>query len=341
MQQVLKQVACSLAGWAPSSLNRMLQRLTAQRTLFPFYHLVSDEPVAHIRHLYRVRTVKEFRRDLDWMLRYYKPADPTCLLSESEFPDGLILSFDDGLREVHDVVLPVLQEKGIRAVCFLNPAFLDNQDLFFRYKAGLLIDRLNRHPVSAAILREISTILLRNGFSAASPPKALLQVDYARRSVLDEVASLTGIDFKDYLNRVKPYMDHSQAEACLKSGMLLGAHSMDHPKFSELGLNEQLFQAQESVRQVQQRFGLPYGLFAFPFTDDGVQKAFFSRLFEDTDPKVSLTFGCAGLKHDTVPRNIQRVAMESGNFPAREVINGEYLYYVAKACAGRNTLLRR
>lgn len=341
MPQVLKQVACSLAGLAPASLNRLLQRFTAQRTLFPFYHLVSDEPVAHIRYLYRIRTVKEFRRDLDWMLRYYRPADPAFMLRGTGFPDGFLLSFDDGLREVHDVVLPVLQEKGIQAVCFVNPAFVGNHDLFYRYKAGLLIDRLTRHSVSVAVTGEITTTLARWGFTAPSLTRALFQVDYARRSVLDEVASLTGTDFSDYLTRVRPYMDQAQVEACLRAGMLIGAHSLDHPKFSELSLNEQLYQAQESVRQVQRLFGLPYGLFAFPFTDDGVTKAFFTRLFEDTDPQVSLTFGCAGLKHDTMPHNIQRIAMESGNFTAKEVINGEYLYYLAKACAGRNTLLRR
>ena len=124
-----------------------LLRLTGQKVILPLYHVVSDEPLAHIRHLYPVKSVAAFRADLDYLLKYLEPIDLLVLQDHVsgkkrlEKP-GFLLTFDDGLREFHDVVAPILQEKGIPAVCFLNNGFLDNDGLFFRYKASLLVEAL-------------------------------------------------------------------------------------------------------------------------------------------------------------------------------------------------------
>ena len=47
----------------------ILVKGTGQRNIYPFYHAVSDEELIHIKHLYKVRTVKEFERDLDFLLK--------------------------------------------------------------------------------------------------------------------------------------------------------------------------------------------------------------------------------------------------------------------------------
>ena len=39
----------------------------------------------------------------------------------------LHLTFDDGFRELHDVVAPILLRKGIPATFFVNSAFIDNK----------------------------------------------------------------------------------------------------------------------------------------------------------------------------------------------------------------------
>ena len=36
--------------------------------VIPYYHMVSDEQVPHVKHLYRYRNVRQFTKDLDFFL---------------------------------------------------------------------------------------------------------------------------------------------------------------------------------------------------------------------------------------------------------------------------------
>ena len=57
-----------------------LIRSSGIRLFLPFYHAVADEAPPHIKHLYRTRTVEEFRSDLAYMLRFYTPISLQTLL---------------------------------------------------------------------------------------------------------------------------------------------------------------------------------------------------------------------------------------------------------------------
>ena len=52
------------------------------------------------------------------------------------------LAFNDGWREFHGFIAPVLLDKGIPATCFLNSALIDNKELFYRFRSNLSIERI-------------------------------------------------------------------------------------------------------------------------------------------------------------------------------------------------------
>ena len=108
-----------------------LHRLGGRPPLLPYYHMVTDEPAPHVRPLYRFRTRREFERDLEWLLRRYRPLSLDELLraqaGEGTLPDkAFLLTFDDGFREMHDVVMPILLAKGAPAVFFVTSGCVDN-----------------------------------------------------------------------------------------------------------------------------------------------------------------------------------------------------------------------
>ena len=128
---------------APFLLRQMPHSLSGQ-VVFPFYHAVSDVPLQHLAHLYPIRTRKAFERDLDFLLSHFEPVSMKEVLAHPEEKRGgrlrMVLSFDDGLAQCHEVVLPILQKKGVPAVFFLNNDFIDNRGLFYRYKVSLLLE---------------------------------------------------------------------------------------------------------------------------------------------------------------------------------------------------------
>jgi peptidoglycan/xylan/chitin deacetylase (PgdA/CDA1 family) len=320
-------------------------QLSGQRIIYPFYHLVSNDPVVHIRNLYNIRTVKEFEKDLDFLMKEYKPFDIRELiepLKKGLMPPerGFVLSFDDGLREFHDVVAPLLLKKGIPAICFVNTAFVDNRDLFFRYKASILVDKLKPGGFSAGAKSGISMWFQDHGSPGKNHSNFLLSVKYQNRSWLDELAGLMEVSFDQYLKQHQPYLSSEQITTLSKQGFVFGAHSIDHPLYADLTSGQQLYQTTQSIDSLKEKFDLPLRLFSFPFTDHAVHRSFFNTIFFEAVNPVDLTFGGAGLKKDSCIRNIQRIPLEVGDFYAGDIVYGEYVYYLLKALIHKNTIKR-
>lgn len=318
---------------------------TGQRIIFPFYHCVSDESPLHIKYLYKARTTKSFEKDLDFLLKNYTPIDIhtlTVKLNNNErIKDNcFLLSFDDGLREFYDIVAPILNKKGIPAICFLNSDFIDNKDLFFRYKESIIIEKINTNS-SKAERQKIGQWLLEKGLYSNDIASSVKRINYSQKEYLTELANIADIDFDDYRAKHKPYLNSVQIKQLIKQGYTFGAHSIDHPLYSDLNLEEQLRQTKQSVEEILSTFKLDYKLFAFPFTDSGVSKKFFETIFYGENPIVDISFGTSGLKNDPYNRNIQRIPLEIDNFSAEEIIYGEYFYFAVKALFNKNRIRRR
>lgn len=312
--------------------------LSGRKSILPFYHAVSDEDLQHINQLYQVRNSALFEKDLDFLLKYYQPIDLTELIEINHGKKAntakrfMHLSFDDGLSSCHDIIAPILQKKGIPATFFLNAAFIDNKALMFRYKVSVCLNKLN------LLNEEKRNLILQKAkdlFEKKDPGLA----NYSESSKLDELAALIDLDFNTYLSEKKPYMNSEDIKSLLTRGFSIGSHSVDHPLYRDISSEEQMIQTSQSQNFLEDTFGINYRVFAFPFTDDGVKKDFFSYIFEAE--KFNLSFGGAGLKDDSVRQNLQRFPMESQNTAsAKQMLSSEYLYYLLKMPFGRNRISR-
>ncbi len=312
----------------------ILRAFSNQNLILPFYHSISNDSPIHIKNLYEVKSVEDFIKDLDFLLKYYKPLDYFEFVEivkgnkKSKKP-GFLLSFDDGLSEFYHIIAPLLLKKGIPAICFLNSAFIDNKGLFFRYKASLLIEKYKQNPSlfeKTSILKDKKNI-----------QQYLLSVDYKNKEILDKIAKKIDVSFEDYLMENKPYLSSEQIEELIKKGFYFGSHSIDHPEYRFLNIEEQVSQTTDSMEFISSKFKLDYRIFSFPFTDYGLKREFFNRIKSSID----FTFGSAGIKSDEISFNFQRIAFENSGLSAREIHNAEMLYYIAKSFFNKNTIRRR
>ena len=312
LKKIMKRIAH--LGANLYSLDKLIEQ-SNHHVILPFYHAVRDENPIHIKNLYEPRSVAAFEKDLDFLLAHYESISLEGLMAtnrgEKELKGNYFhLTFDDGLRAFYDVVAPILKQKNIHATVFLNSDFIDNKQLFFRFKASILFEKLK--------------------------DDTLLNFSYKDDDKLDEIALKHGIDFDVYLKEQQPYLTTKQINELIDEGFTFGAHSKNHPLYKELGLEEQIIQTEESVAMVKSKFDLSYQVFSFPFTDDQVTMAFFDGLKN----KIDLTFGCAGLKEDTAQNHFQRIAMET-NKTGKQIIKGEYLYYLMKAKFDKHKIFRQ
>jgi peptidoglycan/xylan/chitin deacetylase (PgdA/CDA1 family) len=294
--------------------------------ILPYYHMVSNEALPHVAPLYQYRTVRQFTDDVDFFLEHYQPVGLSDLLAHVNTGKTLpsrafLLSFDDGFREMAEIVAPILKAKGVPAVFFVNSAFVDNRELCFLQKIALVIAQLNTKSPEGRE-EKIKNILRAKEIKGDEIVPALRSIPYAKQTILDELESACGLDFKMFLAKQKPYLTSEQIRALLRDGFAVGGHSVDHPFYGNLTLDEQLRQTRESVEFVKNKFGTDYRAFAFPHSDTRVSQEFFQRSYGDGTLQIS--FGTGGLLRDPWPKHFQRFSMEKTSLHPGPMVCRQY-----------------
>jgi peptidoglycan/xylan/chitin deacetylase (PgdA/CDA1 family) len=313
-----------ICSWVPRELWHQFLGL---QLLLPYYHLVSDDEVEHVSGLYKFRTVRQFQADLEFFLRYYTPVslgEVICHLDGDHcLPKrSVLLTFDDGFREIYEVVAPLLHAKGVPAVFFLITSAIDNRELCYPQRKSLLLYRLAKLKDSSA-RAAASQILTQAGVNGTDTATAIRGITYHQRHLLDQLGTVLECDFAAYTASAQPYLTSEQIRTLLKRGFAIGAHSVDHPLYTELDLEHQLQQTTESLRWLSQRFQYDCQSFAFPYRDTGISREFFQKAFADARLKVS--FGGEGLRRQSsFPRHLARFSMEKTELPAAHILARQF-----------------
>ncbi len=314
-----------------SAFFSLLKKVTP-KVIFPFYHAVTDQPAPHYKNLYDARTVKSFSQDLDTFKNFGDPISLRELLTMTEenyFPGRFfMISFDDGLSEVYDFAVPEMEKKKVNATLFINPAFVDNADLFYRHKASLILEQPIEEPGKIySFFQEKEKYI--------SIKELLLNVNYKERGLLDQIADAVNLNFDEYLQTTKVYMTKKQILELHQMGNDIGGHSLDHPFFADIPLEEQLNQARQSMDFVQTLTGTAIRVFAFPFSDWGVSDQFFEKCDAD------LTFGTAKIKKDPIQNHFQRLSFEEGGKSGGQILRRELFACLIKRAIGQHRTKRR
>lgn len=272
--------------------------------LLPFLHIISDSAPLHVRHLYAIPTIAKFKSDLDFLCQQYRSLQVSDLQQLSINHDyrrqaqNFILSFDDGMREVYDVIAPMLLQYGIPALFFINSGTVDNKRLMWRHKLSLIIDRCNRDPK-----RVPPQLSIRPGERLDTKLKRLR---FADEQTIDEIARFYEVDFDEYLRRARPYLTTEQVLELFNRGFAIGAHTHSHPFLNELALEDQKKQISGSVEFIR-ALGLPCRYFSFPFHDEGVPASIFSYM---TCLDLRLSLGTSEARVDSIPFSFQRFRLD-------------------------------
>lgn len=318
--------------------------LSSQPLIIPYYHMVSDDEVLHIKHLYPHKTIKQFIADIDFILKHFNPIhlnDLLAFLKQDNIlpPQALLLTFDDGFGEMHNIVAPILLQKGISATFFLNSAFVDNKSLCYQHKASILVEHLFQKNISAAMQKKMEELFLQNDIKYCSIPSCVLSIKYWQRELVDSIADILDVDFHDYLLKTKPYLTTDQINKMVNDGFTIGAHSIDHPLYATLIPEEQVRQTIESTSFIRNKFKLNYGAFAFPHSDLSVSKKYFNEIAQRG--VVDISFGTSGVIEDCVSNNFQRFSLEKPLIPAKDILALQSAKRLWRIVKRRNKIVRR
>ena len=320
---VVRAAAAAAVRLAPIALWR---RLAPQSALGVCYHLVADAAPPHVRH-YSAPSPAAFAADLAYLQRTFGFISYAALAERRASADpardnAVILTFDDGFAECATVIAPMLRRAGIPAVFFVITDLIDNTTLFRESEAALCVSAIVGLPAGQVddLLRELDlaarlpepprprwfepmrTPLAIAGLEHADPRLRpllhwLLTLGANDAALLRGLSARLGLDPQDYLRTARPYLTTPQLRQLHADGFTIGAHSRGHRWLQALPPAEAAAEIVESCRIVQGITGQSSTPFAFPYSGDGLDRAWLAEL-RRRHPCIGLFFDTDGVRED-------------------------------------------
>ena len=110
--------------------------LNRQVTTFVF-HEVSDTPRMHAQETHTYSDIKTFEKQIEWIEKFFEVRD--LLTADAMDDGGCVVTFDDGYAGLIENALPILEAKGVPAVCLVNMVVIHggiNSSALAMYMAG-------------------------------------------------------------------------------------------------------------------------------------------------------------------------------------------------------------
>ncbi len=307
-----------------------LQGVTKQRVLLPYYHSITNSPKPHINNLGYYRTKDDFIRDLSFITKHYNSV-PISELTHKNSKPVFHLSFDDGLSELYHEAVPFLVEKKIHATFFINSDFLDNKDLFYRHKIGVILEHI-KQEADLKVVAQILEISTKYVFGS------LQKLTFTDTQTINKIAAELKIDFTEYLNTHQPYLTTKQVKELQQLGFTIGNHGKSHLNFNSISFEEQQKQIKETNIVLKRDFSIDDLYFSFPFGDENIKNEFFNFMYHAES--ILLSFGTSVLKRDEHQQHLHRIKMEHNGYTAENIIKHEYFYYILKSFINKNIIKR-
>lgn len=335
---ILKRFYYSACSFLPMSIALKTKGL---QLLLPYHHTVSSEFLPHLSNLYSYKNEQQFTKDLDFLLRYYTPISEEDLLKKLNngipIKKSFLLTFDDGFREVYDIIAPILERKGVPAVFFINPAFIGNKVLFYRCKISLLIQELNKNEYHSNLDNLFGNALGLTASSATKIVLALKNINQNTAGILDTIAEKIGYSFTEFLQVQKPFLTTKQVRELSDRGFAIGAHSLNHPYYKLLSDEDQLKQTVESCKAVNEMIGSKNCSFSFPHSDQDLSQSLFNSLLQTNIPAF---YGIQNQKVEWNNRMLHRFNAERPETNMLQQVKGLSVLSAIREMRGTNSLIR-
>jgi len=278
--------------------------LIKRRVISVFYHVVSDDELPHVRHLYPVVSISEFTDALNYLesrysfVSYHQLQDK--FVNGTPLPQNAVhLSFDDGFAECFSIVRPILLEKNIPCTFFLTIDWLDNQMLYFRHKISLcvsVVKKLNSNQ-KKVFLEKINVQLGTSHHNVSAFTNWLMEFREDDTETIKVICRFLGINPQKYLDQVQPYLTRNQIKQMHNEGFTIGAHGVTHRKLGFISENSMEQEIVGSCITIMDITGQEIVPFSFPQSAGNIDRSWLAELL-DRNPSIGILFDTKDLRKE-------------------------------------------
>jgi len=187
-------------------------------------------------------------------------------------PDKVVLTFDDGYKDNHDRLLPLLREHGATATVFVQTGPMHGRINWLHHYFWVL-HRRGPHALGEELARRLGPqaadklrALPPDPVAAEYQLKRVLKYDVStadRDRLLDEIFRAAGGDDAELAREV--WLSPDDCRALDAAGVELGAHTVNHLVLSSLDRATQRAEIEGSLRDLRAWLGHDVASFAYPY----------------------------------------------------------------------------
>jgi peptidoglycan/xylan/chitin deacetylase (PgdA/CDA1 family) len=305
------------------------------------YHYV--RPFNPVLPYFTYLDLNNFRHQLDWF------QDNMPILSLENFlsaikngvapKEGTILTFDDGLSDHYNYVLPELEKRGLWGFFYIPTGVHKTKNLLDVHRTHFLLGQMG----GSSMLRAVMGVI-EEGMISESHRATFQDVAYHNQTNEKDIATVKSILNYQLLSEHRTpllgtlmrefgdeeiifqefYMSSDQIIDLHERGMIVGSHSVSHPIFSTLTREEQSREILESFSFIESVIGeLAIRSFCYPYGHPSTFTKETEELLDEANCQFAFKLSNQEIQsHDLVktPQALPRI--DCNQFPHGEASRG-------------------
>ena len=235
-----------------------------ETSILMLHRVLDDIPTAfELPGCYRIRGTALTPAELIAVVEDAAPILPlaaveAALAAGEALPPGRVLTFDDGYREHLDVVAPMLAERGAAATFYVATGLHGEGEAVAVVDAWYwLLDHAVRPEVLVPLPKggvyrgRVDTLEGKAEWVGGVPKQALLAENTAgQQRMIEALADAVECALPDDL-AARLYLRPTEWAALVESGMRVGAHSVTHPRLTQLADDDLDREVRQSILDVE------------------------------------------------------------------------------------------
>lgn len=224
---------------------------------------------------------KNFKKQLDYLQSNYQILDP-LVISKSVAADGIILTFDDGLKDHFDYVMPELIKRNLKAIFYISTGVYQKNKLLDVHRLHMLLGKyggtfiykrlkslITDEMLVDAHVEEFKklTYLTQENDDFTTIVKRIVNY-FMNYMYLEDVMDQLMSDLFDDEEKLSAsfYLSKNEIRDMHNQGMLIGSHTVNHKVMSKLSSEEQEFEIEKSFSFLETiTKGLKCKTFCYPY----------------------------------------------------------------------------